>query len=148
MVSCPPSPKMQSGPDVPVIVLLFDVPSRRCGSAGQHEVLVPSTAVTFWVTEQAVFPAASRAVQVTVVVPSGNTLGLLLVMVTAPQGSVAVAVPMFTLVQVGIVNAGGTNVNVGAVRSGAGAEPEHLSTASIIPSPSESDGFMVIVPWK
>src|SRR5262245_28437376 len=89
MVSCPPSPRMQSGPEVPVIVLLFDVPTMMLDPGGQHAVLLPSTAVTFWVAT-AVFPAASRAVQVTVVVPSGNTLGLLLVMVT-PQGSVAVA---------------------------------------------------------
>ena len=64
-------------------------------SAGQEiDGASSSTTVTFWV-QVAVFPAASVAVQVTVVSPSGKLDGALLVTVTElSQLSVAVAVPM------------------------------------------------------
>src|SRR4030095_15448869 len=57
---------------------------------------VPSVTITFCV-QVAVFPLASDAVQVTTVVPIGNTDGALLTMAILPgQLSVAVGVPRLT----------------------------------------------------
>ena len=67
----------------------FEVPMMMFDPTGQQEVVLPRTAVTSWVAS-ATLPAASRAVQVTFVVPSGNLDGALFVIVT-PHRSVACA---------------------------------------------------------
>ena len=85
---------MQSAPLVPFRMSLLLVPRMMLVPAGQQDTSSPSSAMTvvvFFVT----LPAASRAVQVTIVVPSGNFAGASLVGVTGPQSSVAVGVPRF-----------------------------------------------------
>src|SRR5438552_1664983 len=121
MLSCPPRPRMQSFPVVPTRTSLFDVPTIIFEPVGQQDVLFPKIAVTICVA-RATFPAPSRAVHVTSVVPSGNLPGALLVILT-PHESVAFARPRLTLVQEEITRSAGTNVNLGGIRSGPTVAP-------------------------
>src|SRR5690348_9349741 len=110
---------MQSSPAVPRMVLAADVPIMTLVPAGQHDASSRSEVVTSWVAV-AVLPAASRAVHTTVVVPSGNLAGALLVMVTVPQSSLAVGVPIdnpAAAVHFVAWTAAGTERNVGATVS-------------------------------
>src|SRR3954468_9003037 len=111
---------MQSGPAVPVSVSLPVVPRMMFVPAGQHDASSPRSVVTSCV-RLVWLPAGSVAVQVTVVVPSGNWAGASFVTVTAPQSSVAVAVPSTrpaaAVQRVELVIAAGTDVNTGATLS-------------------------------
>src|SRR6478735_8540859 len=114
MTSLPPRPRMQLLPLPALMTSAPAVPLMMLVPAGQQEASSPSTAVTRWVPV-ATLPAPSRAVQVTVVVPSGKVAGLLLVMVTGPTRSVALAVPIAALVQTEMVMSGGTVIAGGTV---------------------------------
>jgi hypothetical protein len=79
-----------------------------------------------------VLPAASLAVQVTVVMPIGKVAGALFVTVTVPgQRSVAVAVPMLGVVPSTAVTGPGTNVNVGGVLSWTVTFPVHVAESLV-----------------
>src|SRR5437868_11146205 len=136
---------MQSFPGVPFRVSLLSVPLMMLLPAGQHDTSSPRSVVTVWV-RVVTFPAGSVAVQVTIVTPSGNFAGALLVTVTAPQSSVAVAVPRLRPAAVvhrvvvivaggSVLNTGGTvsaNVRCGVVVLRATSSPQS-STAEHVP---------------
>ena len=87
--------------------------------------------LTVWVAV-AVLPAASLAVQVTVVTPIGKVAGALFVTVTVPgQRSVAVAVPMLGVVPSTAVTGPGTDVNVGGVWSWTVTCPVHVAVSLV-----------------
>jgi len=97
-----------------------------------HELGPPAQVILTVCCAVAVLPAASLAVQVTVVTPIGNVAGALLVTVTAPgQKSVAVAVPMLGVVPSGTVIGPGTNVNVGGVWSSTVTFPVHVAESLV-----------------
>src|SRR6266545_2059806 len=141
MVSFPPRPRMQSAPLVPLRLSLLEVPLTIFVPGGQHDESSPRIAVTRCVPV-VVLPAPSRAVQVTVVVPSGNVAGLLLVIVTGPTRSVAVAVPMFAFAQTVIVRSGGT------VSTGGTLSPTVTVKLpwAVLPAPSRAEQLTVVVP--
>src|SRR5450432_4558951 len=103
---------MQSAPEVPLIVSLFEVPTITCVPAGQQDVSLPSSAVTSWVAV-AFTPAELVAVQVTVVLPKGKVAGALPATLTLPQPSTAVGRASDAALQDRIVTAGETKLNVG-----------------------------------
>src|SRR6266496_2411791 len=143
MVSWPPRPRMQSAPMVPFNGSLFDVPTMMFVPAGQHEGSSPSWAVTCWVAVL-VLPRASRAVQVTTIVPSGKRAGALLVMVTVPpQSSCANAWPRLAPVQLVMVMSGGTTVKVGPLAS---VTVMFWVALPVFPAPSVADQVMVCGP--
>src|SRR5450432_2751042 len=84
MVSCPPRPRMQSAPAVPVMLSLFEVPMITWVPAGQQLGSSPRTAVTVWGAVRTL-PKASVKVHVTTVEPRGKVVGALLSKVTGPQ---------------------------------------------------------------
>src|SRR4051812_49256081 len=166
IVSCPPSPRMQSAPDVPVRVSLLLVPLMMLLPAGQHDTSSPRSVVTV-VVLVAMLPAGSLAVQVTIVIPSGNFAGALLVTVTDPQSSTAFAVPRFrpaaTVHSVLLIAAGGEVVNTGGTVSAsfecgvdmlpATSSPQNSTAEQIPASVSVPEGavtkvdVVLLVPW-
>src|SRR4051794_6650356 len=125
---------MQSAPEVPFRMSLLPVPRMMLVPVGQQDTSSPRSVVTV-VVLVATFPAASRAVQVTIVVPSGNFAGALLVMVTDPQSSLATGVPRFspaaTVQSVVAMLAGGAVVNTGGTVSA-------LVTCGVVTLPATS----------
>src|SRR6266404_9367755 len=107
---------MQSRPIVPTRTSLPLVPRMMLVPGGQQDGSSPRIAVTTWVTVT-LLPAASVAVQVTIVVPRGNTAGALLVTVTGPAVSLAVTTPRFGVRHCEIVTGKGGLVNTGGVES-------------------------------
>src|SRR5437773_8124891 len=116
---------------------------------------VVSTTLTSWVAVPEL-PAASVAVQVTVVVPSGNTLpaGASFVTVTTPRSSLAVAVPSCASPttapdgDVASTVASGGAVIDGGVVSGGGVTSSPASTAngeSVLTIPQTIGALTVVV---
>jgi hypothetical protein len=66
-------------------------------SGGQVMVGISLSVITTSCEQVAVFPFTSEAVQIIVVVPTGNVAGASFVTVAIPQLSVAVAIPIFTV---------------------------------------------------
>src|SRR4051812_24296336 len=100
MMSSPPRPRMQSTPEVPNSTSVVDVPRILLLPAGQQDASSLSVVVTSCVALVR-FPSLSTACHVTVVTPSGNTVGASLLMLTVkPQELLKVGVPNATPVQV------------------------------------------------
>ena len=115
-----PSPSTASLADAtPMSTVVMGPVACAVTSAGMARVgAVVSSTVTFCGAD-AEFPASSVAVQVTTVVPRGNFAGASLVIAisaTALTSSVAVAVPMDTVVKVSVAS---SNTSEGAVTVGA-----------------------------
>src|SRR5690242_17091811 len=143
---------MQSGPDVPVKRSFPDVPTMTCVPAGQQAGLSPRMTVIRWVAVT-LLPAPSVAFQVTSVVPGGKRAGALLVMVTPPHASEAVAWPMLMAPQLVVVTSAGTDANLGTVVSctvtlagHADAAPDgslQVSMTGTVPGPNGPLGLAV-----
>ena len=98
---------------------------------------VESITVTYC-TSEAVFPLRSVAVQVTAVMPIGNTVGALLLIEGLEQLSVAVAVPSETPVAWQAVARVATLTSAGAVITGATDSKMVINCVAVVVFPAAS----------